>query len=97
VENVKDNKFVIAGKPGSEVHWLVTGERKDMSAEVTTIIAPVEQRKTGDLVGESLDDRFLAGMMSQLEKMGYGNKYKFRTLSGRQRYENMKKQTEDSK
>lgn len=97
VENVKDNQFVIAGKPGSEVHWLVTGERKDPSAEAIKILMPVEQAKTGELAGRSLDDNFLYSTMAQLEAMGYGDKFAFRTPDARKRYEDYKQRISESK
>jgi len=96
VENVKDNQFVIAGKPGSEVHWLVTGERKDPSAEAIKILMPVEQTKTGELAGRSLDDNFFYSTMAQLEAMGYGDKFTFRTAEARKRYEEFKKRIADN-
>lgn len=91
VENVKENQFIIAGKPGSEVHWLVTGERKDISAEATKLLMPVEQTKTGDLSSRSLDDNFLYATMAQLEAMGYGDRFSFRTSAAKERYEEFKK------
>ncbi len=86
-EKVKNNRFVIGGKPGTEVYWTVTGARKDQSAEVTKVIMPVEQPKTGELRGRSLDDDFLVTTMQQLEEMGQGHKFNFRTASARQRYQ----------
>jgi hypothetical protein len=97
VENVKDNQFIIAGKPGSEVHWLVTGERKDPSAEATKILMPVEQPKTGDLAGRSLDDNFLYSTMAQLETMGFGDKFAFRSPDAKKRYEDYKQRISDAK
>lgn len=97
VENVKGNRFVIAGKPGSEVHWLVTGERKDASAEAIKILMPVEQPKTGGLAGRSLDDNFLYSTMAQLESMGYGDKFAFRSPDARKRYEEYKQRISVSK
>ena len=86
-EKVDGNHFVIGGKPGTEVYWTVTGERKDQSAEITRIIMPVEQLKEGDLTGHSLDDDFLAATMSQLERMGQAGKFRFRTAEGQEKYE----------
>jgi hypothetical protein len=86
-ERVKGNRFVIGGKPGAEVYWTVTGDRKDQSAEITRIIMPVEQGKDGDLEGRSLDDDFLATTKAQLEQMGQGSQFRFRTTRGRQKYE----------
>ncbi len=90
VEEVHNNQFVIGGKPGTKVYWMVTGERKDQSAEIIRALMPVEQQKTGALVGRSLDDEFLATTMKQLEEMGISHKFHFRTAAGRHRYELMK-------
>ncbi|MEO0091682.1 MAG: hypothetical protein ABIK61_03110 [candidate division WOR-3 bacterium] len=89
-EKVKGNMFVIGGKPGTEVYWLVTGDRKDQSAEITRIIMPVEQIKDGELRGRSLDDDFLCVTKEQLDRMGKGNLFNFRTTFGQQKYENSK-------
>jgi hypothetical protein len=86
-EKVNDNRFVIGGKPGTEVYWTVTAERGDPSAEITRILMPVEQTKEGSLAGRSLDDDFLATTMSQLERMGRAGRFSFRTSKGRARYE----------
>jgi hypothetical protein len=90
-EEVTNSSFVIGGKPGIKVYWTVTGERKDQSAEITKIIMPVEQPKTGALADRSLDDDFLCVTMEQLEQMGYAGKFRFRTTAAQQRYEDMKK------
>ncbi len=94
MENVRGNRFVIAGKPDTEVHWIVTGERKDMSADIARIFMPVEQSKEGPLAGRSLDDALLVSAMAQLEHMGYASKFNFRTAAARQRYEEMKRRME---
>jgi hypothetical protein len=86
-EKVTGNHFVIGGKPGAEVYWTVTGDRKDPSAEITRLLMPVEQLKEGDLVGHSLDDDFLAATKSQLERMGEADKFEFRTPAGQEKYE----------
>jgi hypothetical protein len=86
-EEVRGNGFVIGGKPGAKVYWTVTGGRKDPSAEITEILMPVEQPKEGSLVGRSLDDDFLATTMMQLQRMGQGGRFSFRTQQGRARYE----------
>lgn len=96
-EEVSGNRFVIGGKPGTKVYWMVTGDRKDPSAEITRIIMPVEQAKTEDLAGRSLDDAFLGSTMQQLERMGEAGKFSFRTTAGRQRYEDMKRKLEEKK
>jgi hypothetical protein len=94
-EDINGNSFVIGGKPGMKVYWTVTGDRKDPSAEITRIIMPVEQPKTGDLAGRSLDDAFLGSTMQQLERMGEAGKFSFRTDAARQRYEDMKRKLEE--
>jgi hypothetical protein len=86
-EKVKGTQFVIGGKPGTEVYWTVTAERKDQSAEITKILMPVEQPKEGSLAGRSLDDDFLATTMGQLQRMGQAGQFSFRTQRGRARYE----------
>ncbi|MEO0074613.1 MAG: hypothetical protein ABIK31_00690, partial [candidate division WOR-3 bacterium] len=90
-EDISNNQFVIGGKPGMKVYWQVTAERKDVSAEITKILMPVEQEKTGELRGVSADDNYLMTTLDQLQEMGYGNKFNFRTERGRQRYDNMKR------
>ncbi|MGQ9708754.1 MAG: hypothetical protein ACUVUR_07785, partial [bacterium] len=86
-EDVKGNVFVIGGKPGTKVYWQVTGERQDVSAEVIRRMMPVEQTKTGELVGRMLDDEFLSGCLKQLEREGKAEGLDFRTPAGRRRYE----------
>jgi len=95
--NVKNNSFVIGGKPGTEVHWTVTGARKDPSAEITEILMPVEQVKEGGLVGRSLDDEFLVTTMAQLERLGKSAGFKFRHASEQKRYEEMRTLLEKNK
>ena len=93
-EKVKGNRFIIGGKPGTEVYWMVTADRKDPSAEITRIIMPVEQVKEGGLVNRSLDDEFLVTTMEQLERMGKADGFKFHHASEQNRYEEMKRMTE---
>ena len=81
------NGFAVGGPAGAKVYWQVTGERKDQSAEAIRLMMPVEQTKTGELTGRSLDDEFLAGVMGQLEDMGQGSDFEFRTAEGRREYE----------
>jgi len=88
-EKVIGNRFAIGGKPGTEVYWTVTGERKDQSAEISRLLMPVEQLKVGSLLGHSLDDDGLASTLEQLQRMGYSSRFSFRTSQGRQRYEEM--------
>jgi len=92
-EKIQANRFVIGGKPGTEVYWMVTGERADVSAEAIRRMMPVEQPKTGELAGRMLDDEFLAGCMGQLEREGKAGGINFRTPGGRRRYEEMKRLT----
>jgi hypothetical protein len=89
-EKTSGNRFTIGGRPGTEVYWQVTGERKDVSAEITRRLMPVEQPKTGVLAGTMLDDDFLRGAMDQLVREGKAQGIDFRTAAGRQRYERMK-------
>jgi len=93
-EDVAGNRFAIGGKPGTKVYWQVTGERKDVSAEATRRMMPVEQPKTGPLAGRMLDDEFISGCMAQLKRDGKSQGIDFRTAAGRQRYERMKQLTE---
>ena len=90
LEEVKGNRFVIGGKPGTKVNWIVTGERADVSAEAIRRLMPVEQLKTEALSGRMLDDEFLSGCMEQLEREGKAQGINFRTPEGRRRYEQMK-------
>ncbi|UCG43572.1 MAG: hypothetical protein JSU73_02850 [candidate division WOR-3 bacterium] len=90
-EDVTGNRFAIGGKPGTRVYWMVTGERRDVSAEAIRRVMPVEQTKTGALAGQMLDDEFLAGCMVQLEREGKAQGVDFRTAAGRQRYERMRR------
>jgi len=89
-QEVVGNQFTIGGRPGTKVFWQVTGERKDVSAEATRRMMPVEQPKTGPLVGRMLDDDFLAGCMDQLVREGKAQGIDFRTAAGRAKYEKMK-------
>ncbi len=91
----KDNRFVIAGKPEAQVNWIVTAERKDPSAEITKILLPVEQPKTGGLAGRSLDDDLLLSTKAQLERMGKAGAFHFRHASQEKRYEEMKKDSKE--
>jgi hypothetical protein len=96
-EKVQNNRFVIGGKPGTEVHWMVTGERKDPSAEITKILIPVVQPKDGELAGRSLDDDFLCATREQLERMGKASDFRFRKASGQQRYDEMKRLVQENR
>jgi hypothetical protein len=94
VEEVSGNRFTIGGKPGTKVNWIATGERQDVSAEITRRLMPVEQPKTGVLAGTMLDDDFLRGAMDQLVREGKAQGIDFRTAGGRQSYEKMKQSAE---
>ncbi len=94
-QEVNGNRFVIGGRPGTRVFWQVTGERKDVSAEATRRMMPVEQPKTGELAVRMLDDEFLSGCMGQLEREGKAQGIEFRTAAGRQRYQEMIRATQD--
>lgn len=88
-EDITGNSFIVGGKPNTKVYWEVTGERTDIHAEIARIQTPVEQQKTGDLVGHSLDDDALIGIYDGLrqKKQGY---FKFRTEEGRRVHEQTK-------
>jgi hypothetical protein len=92
-QEVAGNRFTIGGKAGTKVFWQVTGERKDVSAEATRRMMPVEQPKIGKLAGTMLDDDFLAGCMEQLVREGNAQGIDFRTAAGRAKYERMKQLT----
>ena len=89
--DIQGNRFTIGGRPGAKVYWMVTGARNDQGARIIEAMMPVEQPKTGALAGRMLDDDFLVGTMGQLESMGLGSRFHFRTSLGQQRYEEMKK------
>jgi len=94
-EDIAENRFTIGGKPGTKVYWTVTAERKDMHAEIARILTPVEQPKTGDLIGHSLDVDALISTYEILKKGGDGAKFKFRTDDGRRVYEESKRVIEE--
>jgi len=96
-EKVKGNRFVIGGKPGTEVFWMVTADRKDPSAEITRILMPVEQPKEGGLANRSLDDELLVTTKMQLEQKGKASSFKFRHASEQDRYEGMKRTLQENK
>ena len=95
-EKVAGNRFVVGGPAGAEVYGQVTGERKDVSAEATRRMMPVEQPKNGPLAGRMLDDEFLSGCMDQLVREGKAQGIDFRTAAGRQRYEKMRQHLRDA-
>ena len=96
-QDISGNRFTIGGPAGAKVYWTVTGERKDLAADMARIFTPVEQGKTGNLAGHSLDDDALSGYMDGLEKLGLDGKYSFRTTEGRQQYEKTKKPTSEER
>jgi hypothetical protein len=93
-DDVSGNRFTIGGPAGAKVYWQVTGERRDVSAEATRRMMPVEQPKTGELAGRMLDDEFLSGCMEQLEREGKAAGIEFRTAAGRVRYEQLRQRTD---
>jgi hypothetical protein len=96
-EKVSGNRFVISGPPGTEVHWLVTGDRKDHSAEIVRLLKPVEQDKGMALTGRSMDDNFLLSSLPQLERMGKAAGFDFRNPVNWNKYEDMKRSLEEAK
>jgi len=90
-EDVSGNRFAIGGPAGTKVYWQVTGERRDQGAEAVRLMMPVEQPKTGNLAGRSLDDDFLVTAMQQLEDQGVGSGFRFRTAEGRRKYEQLRR------
>jgi len=92
----KNNRFVIRGPAGAEVHWLVTGDRKDQSADIIRILKPVEQEKGEALAGRSMDDNFLRSSLPQLEQMGKAAGFEFRYLANKKRYEDSKRDLEEA-
>jgi hypothetical protein len=80
-EDVRGNSFIIGGKSGMKVYWTVVAERKDMHAEIARILTPIEQPKTGDLIGHSLDDDALISIYDLLEKEIPGF-FHFKTTEG---------------
>jgi uncharacterized protein YjbI with pentapeptide repeats len=96
-EDVVANRFVIGGKPGMKVYWTVTGERKDQVAEITRARMPVQERRTGALVGRSISDASLAGALPELQRLGLDGRYSFRTAEGRQRYEDRLKRAGEAR
>jgi hypothetical protein len=85
-EKVSGNSFVIGGKPGAEVNWIVTAERDDPSSRIAKVMMPVEQLKTGCLQGVSLDDDILAIALEYLKSVGKADGFEFRTQRGRDKY-----------
>jgi hypothetical protein len=88
-DKVQGNRFAIGGKPGTEVYWTVTGDRKDPGAEIARVFMPVEQEKVGELKGRSLDDDFYAVSKSELMRLGKDHGFEFRTARGQVKYEKL--------
>jgi hypothetical protein len=57
---------------------------------------PVQKRRTGALVGRSISDANLAGALPELQRLGLGGRFSFRTAAGRQRYEDRLKRAGES-
>ncbi|MEO0127983.1 MAG: hypothetical protein ABIL44_09565 [candidate division WOR-3 bacterium] len=93
-ENVNNNKFVIQGKPGTEVYWKVTAERKDIHAEIARIQTPAVQEKTGKLRGHSIDDDAMIGIYDQIHAKN-PQLFQFKTEEGRRVNEELKQQIEN--
>jgi hypothetical protein len=79
---VKGNRFEIGGTPGTEATWIVTGQRRDPTAEITRIMMPVEQVKEGELAGHYLDDDLFRATRGQLLQMGIADRFKYRAETG---------------
>jgi hypothetical protein len=94
--DVAGNSFSIGGRPGTKVYWAVTGERKDQVAEITRIRTPVQKRRTGALVGRSISDANLVGALPELQRLGLGGRFSFRTAAGRRRYEDVLRRTREA-
>jgi hypothetical protein len=92
-EKISENRFVVGGKPGTEVYWTVIAERKDMHAEIARILTPVEQQKTGDLIGHSLDDDGLVSIYNELEEKRPGF-FHFKTAEGQRVHEQGERRAE---
>jgi hypothetical protein len=95
-ERIKNNRFVIRGPAGAEVHWLVTGDRRDPSSDIIRILKPVEQEKGEALAGRSMDDNFLRSSLPQLEQMGKDAGFEFRYPVNRKRYEDSKRDLKEA-
>jgi hypothetical protein len=95
-EGIKENRFVIRGPAGTQVHWLVTGDRRDPDAEIIRILKPVEQEKGKALAGRSMDDNFLLSSLPQLEKMGKAAGFAFRYPFNQKRYEDSQRSLEEA-
>jgi hypothetical protein len=89
-EDVVSNRFTIGGKPNTKVYWEVTGERKDVHAELARMLTPVVQEKTGDMRGHSIDDDAMIGTYERLQKEKPGM-FVFKTTEGRRVHEQAKK------
>jgi hypothetical protein len=91
-EKISNNRFVAGGKPGIEVYWEVTAERKDIHAEIARIQTPVVQEKQGGLRGHSIDDDAMIGMYDGLHQKN-PDLFKFKTEEGRGVHEQLKRLT----
>jgi hypothetical protein len=89
-EKIKNNQFVVGGKPGMEVYWEVTAERTDIHAEIARIQTPVVQEKKGELRGHSIDDDAMIGIYDGIKQKN-PQLFKFKTEEGRSVHEQSKK------
>jgi hypothetical protein len=93
-EDIEGNRFTIGGKPNIKVYWEVTGERKDIHAEIARINTPVVQEKKGDLRGHSIDDDAMIGMYDGLHAQN-PQFFQFKTEEGRRVHEESKRLVEE--
>ncbi len=94
-EKIKNNRFVVGGKPGIEVYWEVTGERTDIHAEIARIQTPVVQEKTGHLRNHSIDDDAMIGMYDSIKPRN-PELFTFKTEEGRGVYDMLKRMIEEN-
>ncbi|MEO0127984.1 MAG: hypothetical protein ABIL44_09570, partial [candidate division WOR-3 bacterium] len=93
-EKIKNNRFVIGGKPNTEVYWEVMAERTDIHAEIARIQTPVVQEKKGELRGHSIDDDAMIGIYDQIHAKN-PQLFQFKTEEGRRVNEELKQETEN--
>jgi len=94
-EEISGNRFAIGGKPNTKVYWQVTGERKDIHAEIARVQTPVVQEKQGDLRGHSIDDDAMIGIYDGLHQTNPGL-FTFKTDEGRRAHEYTKQPIQES-
>jgi hypothetical protein len=88
-EDITGNRFVIGGNPNTKVYWEVTGERKDIHAEIARLQTPVVQEKRRSLRNHSIDDDAMIGMYDGLHQIN-PELFKFKTDEGRSVHEQSK-------